>query len=407
MKFLGFVLATAFAVSVHSSSALCAQEHIPNDGYAFDPHSGYGFEPHGDLSYRNECCPVDCCKQDKWHFKVYADYLYWQVSQDQMQFATVVPGLIQKISGFIGGNTFTGLDVDANIIEQSSDWKSGFRIGAETGCPCDWGINLAWTHFNHSIGKEVSDAGGNIVPTAFPLSSIVGFLPLIIGNGDISILNILAQADDPSVGLSNRAKSDWSLQFNTIDLQFGKICCCSCLTLHPFIGLKAASILQSQKIRYFFNSPFSNSVSVKKTNDFRAIGPSIGLDAALKICENVTFSTGASGALVYGKFNARTSPTIELSIPNDTGAQTVSIAIKANDKKHNRLRPTASAYFGLDWSCCYCGSPIEFGVAYEVQYWWNQWQSPSSAEIGLLAASSSAQGDLMMQGVTFSLAVGF
>lgn len=398
MKFLSTILAGGLLMSISCSIQLQAQ---------YSPEEGYGYQ--GDHNYPLDCEPY-ICEQNNNHISLYADYLFWRITQEQMQYATVLPGLIEKISSFVSGGNFSGLTTDENVIEPSFDWKSGFRFGAKYGCPCDWGVNLAWTHFNESMGSQVTDPGNNIVPTAFPISSIVGFIGLITGGlSNISIPEVMVAIQDPGFGFANKAKSHWSFKFDTVDLQLGKTCCCSCLTLHPYVGLKAASILQRQRIEYFgFSNLVHSVVKVNKQNHFRAIGPSVGLDAALNLCENLSFSTGVGGAWVYGKFDVKTSPSLHLDIPTGkTESQPIDIAVHAKDKKHNRLRPTANAYFGLDWASCYCGSPIEFGVAYEVQYWWNQWQSPASAEIALLNTSSAAQGDLMMQGVTFSLAIGF
>lgn len=60
-----------------------------------------------------------------------AEFLYWKVSQDQMQYAAVLPGglqpIIQAFQG--GGSAPVQVAANLNIIDPSFKYKPGFRIG--------------------------------------------------------------------------------------------------------------------------------------------------------------------------------------------------------------------------------------------------------------------------------------
>ena len=66
------------------------------------------------------------------------------------------------------------------------------------------------------------------------------------------------------------------------------------------------------------------------------------------------------------------------------------------------------AYIGLDWDTCFCNRYIfNVGAAWEVQYWWNQWQSPSSVDATIFRGGDAPQGDLSLQGLTIFAAITF
>ena len=79
-----------------------------------------------------------------------------------------------------------------------------------------------------------------------------------------------------------------------------------------------------------------------------------------------------------------------------------------SDTKKCRVRPTVDVNVSIDWSTCVSDRIlILFGVAYEAEYWWNQWQVGPSAVGSLITGADSPQGDLMMQGLTIKGAILF
>lgn len=142
------------------------------------------------------------------------------------------------------------------------------------------------------------------------------------------------------------------------------------------------------------------NLSTLKKNHFRGIGPSIGFDACWEFYSGLCLSSELSASLLYGKFDVHNTP-VAMEAENV-------IEFNLSSHKKHRLRPTVDAKIGLDWNTCFFDSfQLAIGVAYEAQYWWNQWQAAPSVISSILMAGSSPQGDLMLQGLTARLSIAF
>lgn len=322
-------------------------------------------------------------------FKVYGEFLYWQVSQDHMQYAAELPGGIQQIIDQIeeGGENLV-ITENLSIISPSFKYKPGFRVGIGYQAPCsNWEFDLIYLGLNQKVKSSVSDDANGIVALTVPASSVFGFI-----NRDV-----------PEFGFASEATSHWDFKYQSIDFQVGRVCnVCDCVQIRPYVGVKAASIKQKQKIQYFGFTLGDDVVDVEnyKKNDFRGVGPSFGVESAWTFFENFNLTSGIGGALLYGKFDTSINPQIIID--------TNSINVELKNNKKNRLRPVVDARIGLDWSSCLWDSfNFVIGVSYEVQYFWNQWQVPSSVGSGLITGGNGSQGDLMLQGLTVDLGFGF
>lgn len=316
---------------------------------------------------------------------VYGEYLYWKVVQDQVPYAAVLPGGPQGVIDQIGSGS-TKINEKLLIKDSPFKYSSGFRLGIDYVIPCSaWDVELAWTRLYERKGASVSDAGNGVIPLNIPIGVIFGFI----------------NRDPSDFRFANEAKSHWKFSFDTIDLQLGRECCWCGVDVHPFIGLKAASIRQTQSSKYLGFTIDGGTIVLgnKRNNDFRGIGPSLGFDLAWEFCPQWSLSGGVSSALLYGKFDVNEWPTIDLGVPV--------VEINLKDAKKYRLRPMVDAYLGLDWTCCVCGYPLSVGAAYEMQYWWNQWQAPASFESTIFNGGTSPQGDLMLYGLTLRAAIAF
>lgn len=111
-------------------------------------------------------------------FKVYADYLYWQVSQDQMAYAAVLPGGVQQIIEAVQGGEFD-LREELHFVETSFKFESGFRLGAGYEAPCSgWNAELEWVRLHTKRSSSVSDDSQGVFPLTEPTSVLFGFINL-------------------------------------------------------------------------------------------------------------------------------------------------------------------------------------------------------------------------------------
>jgi hypothetical protein len=359
------------------------------------------------MSWNSEIFGVQSVKdvrETNHNIKVYGEYLYWKVSQDQMQYAALLPGGIQQFTQQVNPgvtNLFDSIlqqvEDDAGLviseklklIDPDCGFHSGFRIGLGYEAPCSpWDFEVMWVRLHQNSNSHISDSTNGIIPTTVPASAIFGFI----------------NADPTQFAFASGAESHWKFDLDVIDFQIGRICNpTQCVYLRPYLGVKGAIVNQHQKITYLGYSINNAPINVQNTkkNNFNGVGPSLGFNSSWEICPRFNLTSGICGALLVGKFDVSDNP--KLSQDNN------SIQVKLDNSTKCRVRPVVDANIGIDWTPCLCGNRynVVIGISYEVQYWWNQWQVPASTISGIINSGESPKGDLMMQGITVKAGVAF
>lgn len=318
------------------------------------------------------------CETPRTGFHVYAEYLLWKPEQDQMQFVAV-----GDLGLTLNGSTIPSGNHKIKIIEPSFRYHSGCRLGGGYQMPCtNWDFQVAWTNLFDTVTTHASTKGKVI-----PITEIIGILANTNGS------------------LGHKAKSIWHFGYNTVDFEVGgSYALLSNVIMRPYFGAKVAQIRQKQNVKIhgtLTNQHIPLILKTTKKNDFSGIGPSIGVDASWRFCSQWSLFGGISGSLLYGKIDSSIKPAATI------GPKVISLDLK--DHKKNRLRPNVNLQLGLDWDySCYCdGFQVKLAVAYEMQYWWNQWQCPGSAAGAITTGGRSSQGDLKLQGFSASVEVLF
>ena len=226
--------------------------------------------------------------------------------------------------------------------------------------------------------------------------------------------------------------NEFRFQYDTVDLQFGVLKQCGCFCARPYFGGKGAWIRQRSDTGYFglgFTTGdlasggsdaseaapaqalpgdfFTIAASLNKRNDFKAGGLEIGVDSALQFWGSLALTGGFQAALLYGHFSVESDPSF---VPTAAVVAAGFPALVGNVRTlhENRIRPMVDAYIGLDWDTCFCNRYIfNVGAAWELQYWWNQWQAPSSVDATLFKGGNAPQGDLSLQGLTVFASITF
>lgn len=338
------------------------------------------------------------CLDKSGKFEVWGDYLYWEAREDQLTYAQDLNGGINSlINPFQNGNVPNELDINISTYDADFNWKSGFRVGAGYYLNCNnWDFQIFWTRLHETTNANITDLNSGIIPSNIPLAILFNIVSTIISEGAI-----------PPV-LASGAHNKWHFHFDNIDFQVGKSFynCCN-VAIRPFVGVKGAWIDQKLASRYdgvtltIETNAMPIGVNVKKTNNFHAVGPSLGIGLAWQFFSDFSLIGDFSFATLYGKFQNRIRSTLT---DNTVGVQVVA---NIRDNKH-RFRPMVAGNIGVEWNnCCWDCAQFILGISYEVQYWWNQWQIPSSAEVALLTGGTSPQGDLSLQGLTVHAGVAF
>ncbi len=340
--------------------------------------------------YESESCfSTPACCDMPYGVYVSGEYLYWKAVQDQMQYAMILPGGIQQIIQSIDPSGPVQIEEKLRIVDPSFKYNSGFRVALGYEIPCsNWDFQIAWTRLHENVSSCVFNEDQGVIPLTLPASSIFGFIT----------------ASSPAdFAFGDSASSRWKFEFDAIDAEVGRLFSfLGCLNFRPYIGVKAASIRQTQQVQFagFFVGDIPVGLRNTKKNDFRGIGPSLGLDSTWEFYSGWSLSSGVSGAILCGEFDVHEKASVTVD-PNF-------IHVDLKNSKKWRVRPTVAANIGIDWTTSFWDSfQMMLGVSYEAQYWWNQWQVPPSITGSIVTGGASPQGDLSMQGLTARLAVLF
>ena len=199
----------------------------------------------------------------------------------------------------------------------------------------------------------------------------------------------------------HRANITWDVSFNTLDLELGRLFTIDKLMkLRPFFGLKAGLINQSMNSNWFDPPPSQGSLdpvfssaTEKVTNNFKGIGPSVGMEASFDLLETSTqaFSVigNFSGALMWSKWH------FSDVYRNDT-PQT----IYTNSDDLIAAALMAKGYLGVEWSLLQKNVNWNVRLGYEEQAWFNQLQY-YSFDMG------KTNDTLFLEGAVLSVSVEF
>ncbi len=296
-------------------------------------------------------------------FRMYtmADYLYWQASEDGLEYA-----MKQTSSNAIGIGT------SVNAID--FPFKDGFRIGGGLVFPGnDWQMEINWTRFyNYIRDIQQQTFAGN--------PSLGGLWMSPLGHGYIGWRD---------------ASFSWDLKFDTLDFDLLRVGFANPnFSLTPHIGLKRAWIKQNFHVRYEtafdpIAGLLSNSYyDVRYGNDFRSIGPRIGLDTKLQMGWGFSIVAQTAASLLYGKVHAHRI---------DVSSQFGGIDIVENI---NRFKPMAQGTIALEWSKCFDkAARLLFCIGYDAEIWWGQNQLRSFISSALPSSNYKANGALTLKGL--------
>lgn len=380
-----------------TSSDCCFQDccDAPQCDYAYNP------------SAHHKCgCSTPC---DMWsNFSGRVDFLWWRPCSDGLQLGT------EETSRSNTDGDIVFDDEKTSVKDFHFNFDAGFRLGLGYYCPSNcWDIALNWTHFHSKAHASGFSDRKNGVSFVSDWERFFGFLP-------------------------DEQRARWSLDLDMIDLEFAQMYYINhCFVVRPHFGLRAARIDQSIRIESesftehtnFFHS-FQSTTHA--TNDFKGIGPRVGLDLEVKLgCNFVLYGQGAA-ALVYGKFDRSSSEDLAFN-SGLLGATSEDFLYEAKAHNERCTIGMSDLTFGLRWEdcfeCCNRYHPIALSVAWEQHAFYDlnnfsfvpgevgSTNSESAGNAitldrrqngrGLVSSSSEKRGNLTTQGLTASLMLGF
>lgn len=285
-------------------------------------------------AYQNNCNSCSCEG-----LGVGADFLYWKLCENNMDYA-----LVEHVSSPTPNSINQGC---YRFVKHS--WDPGFRVWAEKkNLFCGYNLYGSYTRF---------DTTKSATTTA---SDSLLFSTLAIGN-----LNAITEQSLQRIDACHHVR----YQNFDVMLSFDYPICCN-HSFTPLIGVEGIKIDESWK------SPFSGLVDgdpatylVHWNSDYQAFGLKIGsrYDCDLS-CGFSLFALGTF-SLVTGSVNATNSQILSLT-PNPELPNNDIIVI--NNKDHTYLiQPGAHLAIGLNYERCYCGKTFKIRIGYELVDWWN------------------------------------
>lgn len=304
------------------------------------------------------------------------DLLFWQAREDGLSYAIIA-------------NQPSFLEItpkEFNIKEPQFEWDFAFRLGAGYGNKRD-GFDLfaQWTRFF----TDARDTGNN-------LSSGKFFLPIWAHP------NFNGFPFDPI----SDTEAHWTLHFNEIDAGIGRSFYISkFFTVRPFVGPSSVSIDQKYKVKYK-KPPISNIPERKDTvhlkNDFFGIGARAGCELRFHFIKGLSLMTRGSAAIYAGRFKVRRQEKFSSAVLGDQ-----SFYIPQNI---HLGRAATSLESGFCWEHGINHKAyIRAELCYDLEFFFKQNQmlrviSEVASPSGTFLAD---QGDLVLQGGSFSVTVGF
>lgn len=290
----------------------------------------------------------------------FCEALYWHASAE--------PSSVWSNAAY-QGSSFSAENVQF-------DWNPGFRVGF--GYKLDeqsWDVKLYWTYFHaaQNAAVSVADTMNNAVVPEF-FSGFVG-----------------------GAGLFSQGAIDWSLAYNTIDLDVGRsFAIGEGAWIRPSLGIKTAVLQQDMHLN-FARPSLSLSAEEDVAHDFWGIGPSFGVSGGWRLpkCSNLSLIGSCSADFLFGQWNvndayARTDNQLPLGT---YGAFTTSMTDSCLGV------PVLRCFLGLEWGH---QGDITFTarVGYEMQWWANQQRTLAFQQLPM-------HGDLTLEGLTCGISVGF
>lgn len=353
------------------------------------------------------CCPpADCpCPTSRslldpcgnWYFDV--EGLAWEACTDGLAYATK-ESESNSGSGSPGGNDCS-TDCDRTIKNRvknlGSKWDGGFRIGLGCDLPCDeWDFAVTWTWFRTNV-KSHENAEGDDRLTA-------------------------SWGRDNLFYRTHEARAHWSLNLNVLDFEFGREFCVSpCLSLRPFMGIRAAWVDQHYKINYkserfvFPEKPeegedgfaLTKDESIRMKSRFSGAGVVGGLDSEWKLGCGLSIYGDVAASLLWGKFRRRTHDTESYfdDCENFIGKK----CYEQQDNTHTGgCRAITDAAIGLRWrqffDCDRIALTVSVGWEHHCFFDQNRFENIASP---LKPQPQVERGDLYTQGVTVAARLDF
>ncbi len=283
-----------------------------------------------------------------------ADFIYWKVKQDGLEYAA---------SGF--GDESNPVTSRGKVYAPDLEGKPGFRLGLGFNIAHDgWDALLRYTWIDSHVGDRAE--GDRLVSFWSSGSNI------------------------------SRSKASWDIHMDVIDLEWGRNFYISrFLTLRPFFGLKGYWSNQQYRVRELGNLT-EHTLRIKDDN--WGIGIRFGMDTAWYLVRNWSVFASFSIAPCWSNFDIRRK---DSKIDRGVGLMNVPVVNTRFDDYF--IVPILEIASGVRWEVWFDNDNYHalIQAGWEEQIWWGMNRFPrANAPVGTL-------GNLQFQGLTLKFRFDF
>lgn len=304
--------------------------------------------------------PASIATSCSWDFDVFASFLYWHVSQEDMDIAHAAMSATQ-----VGA-----------VAYQNFDYKPGFKLGVGFDTNYDdwvgW-VEYTWMHqttsSSYSPPAQTSGATGSWASQDW-------------------FINYLAVLGSPN-GL---VSSSWKMNLDMLDAVFSRPYYQGTqLTMSPYAGLRSLWLRQRLKVNLAITASPGFAYAINQSHAW-SIGPVGGMMGHWLIGQGLRFEGNAGGSLLYMQYTSVGHKEL------DSGTT----VLTAGTSDLNALRPTTEFGVGLGWGSYYSCQQFYFDVSarYDFMVLWNQ--NVLRQLVGNLAGYTEGPGNLYLHGLTVS-----
>lgn len=301
------------------------------------------------------------CPSSNVQFFAEGDFLYWSPWMDPLEYTW-------KLTP-VEPSDPSQRRTNQEFISLENSWDVGFRVSGGLELDVGWNCLVQWTHFHTKLQGSTIESS----PILAPL--------YIQRVDDFPILNGGYRAE--------QAISSWKLDYDTLDLNFGREYYISPrLRQRPIIGMNFVWIDQRRIGQY--NSVFTLNPVVFRGNQTGCIvdnawgvGPKVGFKSSWVLAS--FFQLLGEVNLGFAFMNA--DQTTTRKVENDESKAIENYEEKLISKNQTEIWPNAQLGVGFDWNYCFrrSGFYLALQAKYELLYWWE-----------------SSINDLSLQGLTLS-----
>jgi hypothetical protein len=299
---------------------------------------------------------------------VIASFLYWG--------SQMTEGVVTSEYTPVGSN---GIAFNLSDKTIPTHYNPGFKVGiGSTMKKGTWSPMVLWTYMHSSPSKTWTSADHSLIcDFALPVTQAYQS-PL---GGDI-------------LPGANVVHADWTLNFNSVDLEMGKTFVVSDdFAIRPFGCVKLASVFNKFQVSYIdvqSTTPFGQSLwadqFVTKENKAYLVGPRGGVNNYFRFAKDFGFLASVATSLLAVIDN----PTVKANVSVPTSPLTLLPAGTPIGNKQSRretnLQPQFDLFMGFDWGHCFKNKTyVNIAVGYEMQWY---------------AATINAMQSLNMYGLT-------